>query len=253
MSAIWFLAESGGAATWALTESAPSAVPNPPGSVVGAATGATTATGTWSDLSGDETGFDVQVEIPAGSGNWQAAAGAANPAAAGVQSFAATGFAAATQLRFRVRSFNGVGPSAWVVGNTFATDNTGSGGGEIPTEPAPAVSASRTYVIYPDPALPDPVDSGTEVMPTWLKDPAARLDYTWNWGLWLADADDAVGTFTVELDAGLASDRQHQAGGALTYWVTGPAAGQVASMRCHIVTRDGRVDDRTIRLQGIDR
>lgn len=109
-----------------------SAAPSAPSGVAGSATGGTSITITWVDTSGDETGFDVQIESPSGSANWVTASGATNPTAAGVQTFAVTGLTDATSYTPRVRSFNGVGPSAWAVGAAVITDNTGSGGGEIP-------------------------------------------------------------------------------------------------------------------------
>lgn len=253
MSAVWFLAESGGAPAWALTESAPSVAPTAPSGVAGVATGATTATIGWTDASSDEAGFDVQIENPNGSGNWVTAAGSANPTAAGVQTFSATGLPSATVLRARVRAFNVAGASGWTVSAAFATDNPASGGGEIPTEPEPSISVSRTYTVYPDPALPGPVGAETEITPTYIKDPESRLDYTWQFAPWLADAGDSVASMTVTLGAGITSDLESVRATSLTKWVLGPPAGTVADMRLDIVTSLGRVDSRTIRLQGLDR
>ena len=120
-------------------ESQTATAPTAPTTVAGSASGGTTATITWVDASSDETGFDVQIESPTGSSNWVAASGATNPTAAGVQTFAATGLTAATSYTPRVQSFNGTGSSAWVTGASFATDNTGSGGGDIPALSAPAI------------------------------------------------------------------------------------------------------------------
>lgn len=129
--AIWLQGASSG------TPSAPSA----PSSVTGAATGSSTATVGWVDTSSDELSFTVQLEVPAGSGNWVAASGAANPTAAGVQTFAATGLAGATTMTPRVRSNNAAGSSAWVTGAAFTTENNGAGGGMLPAGPmAPTVT-----------------------------------------------------------------------------------------------------------------
>lgn len=144
----------------------------------------------------------------------------------------------------------GVAPPASLSGT--ATLDGPTIGGSLTGAPPP--SASRTYTVYPDPALPGLVGAETITTPTFLKDPEARLDYSWNFGPWLADAGDSVATFTVTMDDGLVHDLEVVAGARITRWISsGPAAGQVLSMRCHIVTQQGRVDDRTIQLQGLER
>lgn len=130
MAAIYSsMRSAGGAAIYAGVGA--DAAPGAASSVAGDATGGTTATITWVYLAGDETGFDVEIESPAGSSNWIAASGATNPTVAGVQTFAATGLSPITAYTPRVRGFNGIGVGAWTVGAAFITDNTGSGGGAI--------------------------------------------------------------------------------------------------------------------------
>lgn len=153
----WFASESGGSGIWALSESAASA-PNAPTTVAGTATGATTATLTWVDASSDETSFTVQVRTAAGPGAWGNAAGATNPTAANVQSFAATGLTAATAYDVRVKASNGSGDSAYVQSaSSFTTDNPGGGGGSIGilvplgalalTGYAPTVTATNHQIV----------------------------------------------------------------------------------------------------------
>lgn len=130
---VWFASESGGQGIWALSEST-SGAPTAPTTVAGTPTGATTATLTWVDASSDETGFQVQVRTAAGPGAWGDAAGAANPTAAGVQTFAATGLTAATAYDVQVRAKGASADSAYVQSAaSFTTDNPGGGGGGIPT------------------------------------------------------------------------------------------------------------------------
>ena len=116
-----------------------------PSSVVGSATGGTTSLITWVFGGTGEDGFDVEVETPTSSGNWVLAAGAANPTALGVVSFAATGHLPAASHTPRVRSFNASGPSAWTVGDAFTTDNEAGGGGDIPFD-LPDMAAPRNTI-----------------------------------------------------------------------------------------------------------
>ena len=117
--------------SWAQFPVAPIAVLEPaPSSVTVSAIGASTATISWVRTSANETGFVVQVEEPAGSGNWINAAGATNPTAPGVVSFAATGLIGPL-LNARVQTLSAVGPSGYTTSATFGLDNTGGGGGPI--------------------------------------------------------------------------------------------------------------------------
>lgn len=109
-------------------------IPAAPGTVAGDAVDDMTAGITWVDNSLNEDGFVVELESPAGSGNWVPATGSANPTAAGAQVFFASGLTAATRYTPRVAALNAAGQSAWAVGTAFSTDNVGSGGSEIPTE-----------------------------------------------------------------------------------------------------------------------
>lgn len=148
MSGIWFPTEGGSSGLWALTESAVASVA--PASVSATATGGTTLTIDWTPGAGGGApdGFDVQVEVPAGSANWVAAAGAVNPAAGSAISFAATGLAPATSYTPRVRSKKaGFSDSAWTVGVAVSTDNVGSGGGVIGSADGTAPTLTGSIVI----------------------------------------------------------------------------------------------------------
>ncbi len=139
-------------ASWLQIDGEPvEAAPAAPGSVVGQATGTTTATVTWADASGNETGFEVQLETPAGSANWVAAVGGVNPTAADVQQFLATGLAVATDYTPRVRALGSIGNSAWTTGAAFGTDNVGTGGASIPlpgTTPPPPPPPQNTQPAF---------------------------------------------------------------------------------------------------------
>lgn len=70
--------------------------------------------------------YEAQVETPPGSGTWVTPSGAWLGAV-----FTATGLSPATAYNPRARAVNLGGSSAWTVGETFTTDNTGTGGAEI--------------------------------------------------------------------------------------------------------------------------
>lgn len=117
--------------------------PDEPTDVAGTATSDTTATITWVDASGNELGFYVEVESPAGSGNWVSASGGTNPTAPGVQTFGVTGLSPATTYTPGVQAYNGAGPSTFAEGPEFTTDNPGSGGGTIGDDDGQVVNHKR--------------------------------------------------------------------------------------------------------------
>lgn len=118
--------------------------PNAPSALAGDATGGTTATLSLTDNTAGTASHRWQLRLVAGT--WANAAGATNPSAPGVVTFAATGLAPATQYQLQARAEDGGGNSAYTAAaSTFWTDNTGSGGGPIPV-PVPTVfSAPSTY------------------------------------------------------------------------------------------------------------
>jgi len=108
------------------TTLAPPAVPPtaPTGVTAGSVT-ALSATCSWTDASGDETGFKVQY-APSPYSSWTTLSG--SPTAANATSLA-TGnvLASGTTYKFRVASTNANGDSAWVESNEFTTVGVGSG------------------------------------------------------------------------------------------------------------------------------
>lgn len=83
----------------------------------------------------------------------------------------------------------------------------------------------------------------------YVKDPAARLDYTWDWSDWLADVADTIESATVTLPDGLTTDRDPAIGDtAVTQWVAGGVLGSTYRMVCQITTAGGLIDERSITL-----
>lgn len=86
------------------------------------------------------------------------------------------------------------------------------------------------------------------------KDPAAVLDYSWDWGPWLAEVSDTIGGATVTVTDGLAAVGSPVVGDTVvTQRVSGGAVGAACKMVCQITTVSGLVDERTIYLMIIDR
>lgn len=85
-------------------------------------------------------------------------------------------------------------------------------------------------------------------MPTTLpKDPAAFLDYAWDWSAWLSEGE-TITEFSVTPPAGLTVEETTESQGRVTAWVSGGTAGRYYPLVCQITTSAGRTDERTIIL-----
>lgn len=89
---------------------------------------------------------------------------------------------------------------------------------------------------------------------SFIKDPAARLPYTWDWTPWLAEISDTIDTATVAVPDGLtAVDATVVDGGFVTQKVEGGSLDGAYRLVCQIVTAGGLVDERSIYLTIVDR
>lgn len=98
----------------------------------------------------------------------------------------------------------------------------------------------------------------------YLKDPAAVLDYVFDWKAltngtgdsdWLAD-DETITQQTITVSpatATLTVDSDSQTAGAVTVWLSGGTAGKDYKVTCRIVTSAGRTDERSMTLRVADR
>jgi hypothetical protein len=82
-----------------------------------------------------------------------------------------------------------------------------------------------------------------------VKDPAALLDYTWDWSEWLAEIADTISSATVTLPAGLTAVGAPTVGAsAVTQRVSGGTLDDAYTMVCQITTTGGLIDERLIYL-----
>ena len=89
---------------------------------------------------------------------------------------------------------------------------------------------------------------------TYVQDPAAELDYVWDWAEWLGEDTIASASVAAEPD-GLTVDRVAVGEGSqtVTAWFAGGSEGATYAVTCHIVTAAGRVDERTVYVRIQDR
>lgn len=104
-----------------VTGASPPAAPSSP-SV--SSVGMSTASGSWTDNSADETGFKVETS-PSPYSSWTAASG--SPTAADATSLGLTGLSPSTTYKMRVASTNAAGDSSWVESAEFTTTSAGKG------------------------------------------------------------------------------------------------------------------------------
>lgn len=80
----------------------------------------------------------------------------------------------------------------------------------------------------------------------YAKDPQAVLDYYVNWAAWLGDDTIITSSWakTGDVTLGVTIDL----GPVQGTWVSGGTSGSNATLTNHIITADGRADDRTIIL-----
>ena len=88
-------------------------------------------------------------------------------------------------------------------------------------------------------------------MSTYIQDPSAKLDYAEDFSQWLPTGD-SLSTATWTVPSGLTQPQTATLVGAkATVWLAGGTVGQVYTVSVHVVTAQGREDDRsfTVRIQ----
>ena len=87
------------------------------------------------------------------------------------------------------------------------------------------------------------------MMPTFVKDPQAMLDYQVDWSSWLAVGETitvSAWTGTTGLTVGSGAQAPSHTTTSATIWLSGGTLGQTYLVVNEITTSAGRVDDRTI-------
>lgn len=89
-------------------------------------------------------------------------------------------------------------------------------------------------------------------MTTYMKDTAARLDYSFDWTVWLAEGE-TISSHTVTVPAGITKVSDSETDGVVTVWLSGGTEGTKYEIDCTITTSDGRIDERSIQISVRDR
>ena len=89
-------------------------------------------------------------------------------------------------------------------------------------------------------------------MPTYVKDPDAVLDYGFDWSAWLA-AGETIATSTWTVPVGLTNESESNTDTLSVVWLSGGTDRQTYQVVNHIVTSQGREDDRTLKIKIKDR
>ncbi|MDP2323524.1 MAG: hypothetical protein Q8N51_05785 [Gammaproteobacteria bacterium] len=85
------------------------------------------------------------------------------------------------------------------------------------------------------------------------KDPNATLDYTFDWSAWLTPISDAISSVTWVLSTGITIVSTSFTAATATAFIAGGVLGGQEELTCRITTVGGRVDDRTVFLNIVNR
>lgn len=81
------------------------------------------------------------------------------------------------------------------------------------------------------------------------KDPAATLDYSWDWTAWLADVGNTINSANVTVPDGLTAVGSAVVDdGVVTQRVSGGQAETRYTLVCQITTFSGLIDERSMRI-----
>jgi hypothetical protein len=85
------------------------------------------------------------------------------------------------------------------------------------------------------------------------KDPSAELDYTVDWEPWMPPNDRIVNVSWTISPSGLTNSANSFSTSDATIWLTGGTDGTTYDVTCEITTDEGRIDDRTFRVEVVNR
>lgn len=84
------------------------------------------------------------------------------------------------------------------------------------------------------------------------KDPAAVLDYEFNWDTWLGMSE-IISSHVITGDAGITVDSSSESSGIVTIWLSGGTVGNNYAVACKITTNEGRTEERSIQIDCVER
>lgn len=125
-------------------------------------------------------------------------------------------------------------------------------GGGFFSGQAPSVPSARVFVVRPSPALPEAWAGSTVLRPFHLIDPDSTLDFAFEWSPYLEIGDPLVSCTLLPVSVATITSVVW-IGTQLSFWASGVPEGAEVEVTCRIVTAAGRVDDRTLVLQGVQR
>lgn len=86
-----------------------------------------------------------------------------------------------------------------------------------------------------------------------VKDPQAKLDYVFDWTLWLADIADTIVSQVITVDAGITLFSSGVVGATVVAFISGGTVGTTYRASCKITTTAGRIDERSIFIKIVER
>ncbi|GJH14948.1 hypothetical protein CBA19CS22_00420 [Caballeronia novacaledonica] len=84
-------------------------------------------------------------------------------------------------------------------------------------------------------------------VPSFIKDPQAVLDFSWDWAEWLGEGE-TITDKIVTPDAGLTVNSSSINGEVVAAWLAGGVAGTTYTVACTITTSAGRTEARRIQI-----
>ena len=84
--------------------------------------------------------------------------------------------------------------------------------------------------------------------PVFVKDPSAKLDYSFNWSDWLVGGDTIQASEWVISPPGLKDEDPDHSASISIVWLSEGTVGEQYRVTNRITTTGGRVDDRTIMI-----
>lgn len=88
---------------------------------------------------------------------------------------------------------------------------------------------------------------------TFPKDPAAVLDYAFDWSAKWLQSGETIVSYSVAVDAGITKDSDSESSGTVTVWLSGGSVGTSYTVTCQITSSLGRTDERSATINVLDR